>query len=285
MKKGLKQILSALICAVVLLSLFILAASAEELLLHDPMENYKKMADYSANLIYADYNEEQPHFPQEFWNRPAVMAFGDAGPEDSFMIYDITGATRVEASALLASPDEPHRVGGPPNHLKFMLSADKKSWKSSDAVGKLFVEVPEEKPGVWTAAYYKLTNIPAKMKYVKIILYIPEGMPRYCSRVYSVDIYGNKPAAVSSTPAKVSSTLEVSSVPTESSEMVSSGEGLNNGSDTSSDVSSVVSNNTSDGAASVPLWVFIVCLLAVTLVESGVCVLILYKKSTLFTKK
>ena len=155
-----------------------------KLLLHDDMEDFEKMVGYSANMVYNDYNEEQPHFFEEYWNKHCVNKFA-GGPLDSWIMYDITGAAKVDVAALIAERAVTDPLGIEPNHLIFEVSKDQKNWTKVTPDTKL-----REETGKWTEAKYSLTDIPEGMKYLRITLYVPEGVPNWCSRVYSVDIYG-----------------------------------------------------------------------------------------------
>ena len=153
------------------------------LLLHDDMENFDKMAGYAANMVYNDYNEEQPHFFSEYWNQHCISKFA-GGETDSWIMYDITGASRVDVAALIAERALTDSLGIEPNHLIFEVSKDKQNWTKVTPDAKL-----REEAGKWTEAKYSVTDLPDGMKYMRITLYVPNGISSWLSRVYSVDIY------------------------------------------------------------------------------------------------
>lgn len=271
-----KKIFS-LLSALLILAALVIPVSAEELLLHDSMENFKNMVGYSANKVYNDYNEDKQEFFEEYWNKPAIMKFA-GGELDSWIMYDIAGATKVEATALIAERAVTDPLGIEPNNLIFETSPDQQTWTKIKAGTKL-----REQPGKWTEAKYTVTGIPDGAQFLRITLYIPEGVPTWCSRVYSVDIYGNKPTQ---TPITATSTTATSAAVEESSTIQTDKTETSTVAETDASVDSTVINSTnsapvnSSNTANNGLIIGVV-IAAVVLIGAGAAFIILYKAGKL----
>ena len=268
-----KKLLSMLSATVLLAALAMPISAEEELLLHDPMENFKNMVGYSENMVYNDYNEDKPEFFEEYWNKPAIMKFA-GGPLDSWIMYDITDATRVEAVALIAERAVTDPLGIEPNHLIFETSSDQQNWTKVEAETKV-----REQFGKWTEAKYTLTDFAGDAKFLRITLYMPDGVPSWCSRVYGVDIYGVKPTQAPTTTAAPTTTNPTEAPTTVASTKATGADKTNASSQTQATTDEVSSVPGEEGGMPVGLIAGIA--VAAVVVIAGVVVLVLYKTGKL----
>lgn len=165
-------------------------AAKEELMLTDTMKNFSKMHSYAKNLVYNDFTKaDDVNFSKDRLGKNAIMKFS-GGPDDSWITYECAGATKIVMEASIVNG-----TGNPyyPNHMKFFTSTDDDTWKPIESKKDV-----REYPAKWTDVTYTVTNIPADAKYFKILLWVPDELPAYASRIYNMEMYGVKPVEVSS---------------------------------------------------------------------------------------
>lgn len=265
------KIITFLITLCLLISLTAISyAATEELMLTDNMKNFTKMYSYAKNLVYNDFTKiDDVNFSADRQGKNAVMKFS-GGPDDSWISYECEGATKIviEASIVNAVNNTFY-----PNHMKFYTSTDDKTWIVIESEKNI-----KEYPSKWTDVIYTVTKIPATAKYFKIILWVPDGLPTYASRIYSMNMYGVKPVTASS-EKPVSSVTSISKISTINSSTIKPSSISGTSSKTSSADVSATSDSADTGSQtnSINIWFIIAIIEGVVIIAGAAAAIYLIK--------